>query len=217
MDISPSTLHILQEPFPILGRSLSSLDCSEIDLSQGHLEEIGLDPTDLEAFSAYVFSHPYRIGGYLEKRNLYRSTNHFGTGMFQRNIHLGVDLWAREGTALYCPIDGVIHSLHDNEGDGDYGPTIILEHNSGEQSFYSLYGHLCRSTLLELHIGHTLTAGDPMGTIGADSENGDWPSHVHVQLIRDLEWNTHDYPGVCAKKDLKWYRVNCPDSRVIIR
>lgn len=215
--MTASALHILQEAFPILGRKLDDLDCHPIDLTEKHLQILGIESGDMEALSTYVFLHPYRIGGYLEQRSLYKRSTHFGTGTFERNIHLGVDLWAKEGTVLYCPLDGIIHSVNDNKGLANYGPTVILEHESDEQSFYSLYGHLSRSSLLSLSVGHKLVAGEVLGSIGSMEENGNWPPHVHIQLIRDLEWNLHDYPGVCARKDLKWYRLNCPDAMAIIR
>ena len=157
------------------------------------------------------------MGGYLEKRGFYRRSSHFLHRDQERNIHLGVDIWAEGGTALYAPIAGTLFSAHDNEGVADYGPTIILAHELNGQSFFSLFGHLSRSSLKLHEVGEYVEAGVRIGELGEKEENGDWPPHVHVQIIRDMEENRHDYPGVGSEKDLAWYQLNCPDPMLILR
>jgi hypothetical protein len=47
-------------------------------------------------------------------------------------------------------------------------------------------------------------------------KNGDWPPHLHFQLIWDLGGKWGDYPGVAAERDLEFYKENCPDPNWII-
>ena len=63
------------------------------------------------------------------------------TQVDERNIHLGVDIWAKEGTKVLAALDGEIHSFKNNTNHGDYGPCIILKHQLEESVFYTLYGH----------------------------------------------------------------------------
>jgi peptidoglycan LD-endopeptidase LytH len=41
--------------------------------------------------------------------------------------------------------------------------------------------------------------------------NGDWPPHLHFQLITDMMGNTGDFPGVCLPEEKQAYKVLCPD------
>jgi hypothetical protein len=38
-------------------------------------------------------------------------------------------------------LDGRVHSFQNNDSLGNYGPTIILEHQVEDLTFYTLYGH----------------------------------------------------------------------------
>ena len=215
--MAPSELHIDVLPFPILGRHLNELNARTINLSEKELLRLGLDSADPDSYGPYIFERKLSIGGYLEKRSFYRRSVHFSHRTMDRNIHLGVDIWAEPGTVIYAPIQGLVHSVHDNRGFADYGPTVILSHEVNDQSFYSLYGHLSRASLDKLTVGQAIAEGECIGDIGGRKENGDWPPHLHAQLIRDMEENRHDYPGVCSEKDLAWYRLNCPDPMMILR
>lgn len=154
-------------------------------------------------------------GGYLEHRAVYAG-DLFAADVNPRCIHLGLDFWAAAGTAVFAPLSGIVHSFHDNAGFCNYGPTIILKHAVRDQVFYSLYGHLARASLVRLQVGTPVEKGSHIGWLGAFEENGNWPPHLHFQLIRDLgEW-VGDYPGVCAEKDVPYYRENCPDPAVLL-
>ena len=85
-------------------------------------------------------------GGYREQRALYRKSARFQTGAV-RDVHMGVDLWVPAGTGVHALMDGTIHSFTDNDDAGNYGPTLILEHEYEEDKLYSLYGHLSRSDM----------------------------------------------------------------------
>jgi murein DD-endopeptidase MepM/ murein hydrolase activator NlpD len=53
----------------------------------------------------------------------------------RKNATYGLDLWIKAGTPILAALDGTLHSFNFNAGFGDYGPTIILEHNVENQTF----------------------------------------------------------------------------------
>jgi murein DD-endopeptidase MepM/ murein hydrolase activator NlpD len=62
----------------------------------------------------------YGIGGYMEHRTVYSRSALFDTGEEPRRLHLGTDIWAEAGTPVYAPLQGTVHSFHDNNRFGDY-------------------------------------------------------------------------------------------------
>jgi len=155
------------------------------------------------------------FGGYGEKRNLYQS-DLFKSDEQIRNIHLAIDVWVDAGIDIYAPIEGVVHSIAYNDNGLDYGNTLILKHQIGENTFFTLYGHLSSSIFDMWNISDPVISGDNLGTIGNISENGGWAPHVHCQIIFDLEGNTADYPGVCSEVEKEKYLQNCPDPSILI-
>lgn len=153
------------------------------------------------------------IGRYAEKRFIYADKVNFAT----RDIHLGLDLTLPAETNIMAPFEGKIHSFADNQGVGNYGPTLILEHQLAGNIFYTLYGHLSRSSLIDLTKGSPVNAGDVIGRVGRLEENGGWPTHCHFQIIHDLGAYQGDYPGVCSESERDFYLENCPDPNLILR
>ncbi|MDP2041165.1 MAG: peptidoglycan DD-metalloendopeptidase family protein [Algoriphagus sp.] len=209
--------------YPIMGENLSFENTLKLDFTEGNHELKPVDLSKTEVFNQYVFNQlrqknkKYGIGGYLEKRAIYRRSEVFATAAAFRNIHLGVDIWTEAGAPVFAPIDGMIHSFQDNAGFGNYGPTIILEHELDGKKLFSLYGHLFQKDLEKLEVGRKIKAGEKLCHVGPFPENGDWPPHLHFQLMWDLGGNCGDYPGVAAEKDLGFYQANCPDPNLILR
>lgn len=176
-----------------------------------------LDLTNTAAFSDYVFGKlreagtAVGVGGYNEHRVIYRRSPHFSQTTEPRVIHLGIDLWAEAGTPVFAPLDGVVHSFNDNNNFGDYGPTIILEHEDNGKPLYSLYGHLSRQSLKGLFEGKSIKAGQQIAEIGPYPENGDWPPHLHFQLMTDMLGLKGDFPGVCSLSDRDRFLAICPN------
>lgn len=179
------------------------------------------------AFSRFLFRRmedagsPLGVGRYDEARALYTSRifreegNH---GPEWRTVHLGLDLFARAGTEVLAPMDGVVHSLAENSNALDYGPTILLEHRTGDaQPFYSLYGHLSRESLGRRRAGDRIARGDGLASIGDGSVNGGWPPHLHFQLIADLLDNHGDFPGVARPSERGVWLSLCPDPNLVAR
>ena len=72
----------------------------------------------------------------------------------RRDIHVGIDIFAKAGTNIRAPIEGKVFILKDNAFEYDYGPTIILEHKIyNSVKFYTIYGHLSKKCLKFLHVG----------------------------------------------------------------
>jgi murein DD-endopeptidase MepM/ murein hydrolase activator NlpD len=149
-------------------------------------------------------------GDYLEQRALYRNSNRFQGGE-TRDIHLGLDLWAPAGTSVHALLDGRIHSFANNTDRGNYGPTLILEHEWNGQRLYSLYGHLSITDLKNWHVNKLYAAGEPIAHLGTPDENGGYAPHLHLQLMRDIGQYAGDYPGVASKNQLEDYKKKVLD------
>jgi murein DD-endopeptidase MepM/ murein hydrolase activator NlpD len=156
------------------------------------------------------------IGGYLENRIIYRRSPHFDDAAEARSLHLGVDVWVPAGMPVAAPLAGVVHSLADNNNFGDYGPTIILQHELEGVTFFSLYGHLTRTDLAGLQAGQAITAGQVIAHVGPHPENGDWPPHLHFQLIADMQGRWGDFPGVAAPSERAYWANLCPDPMLLL-
>ena len=158
------------------------------------------------------------FGGYNEVRNLYkRSTIFNASSTEERNTHIGLDLWIKAGTPILAALDGFIHSYNNNVGLGNYGPTIILEHEIKGPKFYTLYGHLSVESINSIKVGTILKKGQQIATLGNAAVNGDYAPHLHFQIIKEITNHLGDYPGVCSKKDLKFYLENCPDPNLLLK
>lgn len=202
--------------FPIKGK-FKKKDLLKIDLSVKNPALSGDETKSLEGLHQYIFGSieaakvDGAYGGYSEKRNLYERSAVFSSDEEYRNIHLGVDFWFPQGTAVCAPLPGRVHSFKDNNHSGDYGPTIVLEHALGNERFYSLYGHLSRGSLSQIKINQMISRGEVFAYLGTPEENVDWPPHLHFQLIYDLDGKQGDYPGVCFESEKKKQLKNCPN------
>ena len=188
--------------------------------------------SDSKKFSQYLTNKliaanaRYGIGGYAEHRTIYRRSALFdkkGNESLQigeeepRRFHLGIDVWGKIFTPVMAPIDGKVHSFAFNNRFGDYGATIILTHFLSDQIFHTLYGHLSLASIKNLREGETINKGDVIGEFGTPQENGNWPPHLHFQIIKDLQGMKGDYPGVCKYSERETYVENCPDADLILK
>ncbi len=161
----------------------------------------------------------YGIGGYAEHRTIYSRSKVFdATNLFTepRRLHLGIDIWGEPATPVFAPLGGVVHSYAFNDKPGDYGTTIILLHQLNGSVFYTLYGHLSLRNLAGLEAGKYISLGEPIGTFGEPFENGNWPPHLHFQIIKNMDGAWGDYPGVCAFSEREKYLQNSPDPDLIL-
>ncbi len=159
----------------------------------------------------------YGIGGYNEHRTIYSRSDLFDSGVEPRRLHLGVDIWGPEGTAIFSPLNGKIHSFRFNDNFGDYGATLILEHKFYEWNFHTLYGHLSLASIEKIIPGAPVMAGEQIAEFGNILENGHWPPHLHFQIIFDMQGFVGDYPGVCPFSEKENYLYNCPDPDLLLK
>ena len=157
------------------------------------------------------------IGGYGEDRAIYDTPIFNPAGEEPRTIHLGLDIFAPAGRAVYAPLAGKVHSFQVNDNAKDYGPTIILEHALAPGlTIWSLYGHLSAESLDGLAARQDIAAGSELARLGDPSVNGGWAPHLHVQVMLDLRGQSGDFPGVCRRSEQSDWLTLCPDPRPLL-
>lgn len=201
-----------------------------IEYTQLKAPDLGIGSLFLGNFSSYQnnIDFNYKIdqlhknnpdtlfaGGYLEARPVY-STNSFkidgNNGPEYRTYHLGMDFWLKKNTPIHAFCDAEVFGFVDNAIDKDYGPTIILKHSINKDlSFFTLYGHLSKKCLNPLKKGMKIKKGEKFAEAGHSTENGNWPPHLHFQIILDLFDQDTNYPGVCSPTQLAVWSSVCSD------
>jgi peptidoglycan LD-endopeptidase LytH len=193
-----------------------------LDFTENNPELATVDLQNSQFFSDYVFGKLHAanasagVGGYNEHRTIYRRSAHFQQTDEPRCIHLGIDIWSAAGTPVLAPWGGKVHSFANNANFGDYGPTIILEHFIDNQCFYSLYGHLSEESLEGLYTDKVINKGEQIATFGQFPINGDWPPHLHFQLMTDMLGLKGDFPGVCTLREREHFLQLCPNPNLIL-
>jgi murein DD-endopeptidase MepM/ murein hydrolase activator NlpD len=205
----------------------STIDYSKyikLDLSVENKELTKIQPESSADFQKFIADYlknnnaEVAFGGYIERRNLYQRSQIFTNDLYpERNIHIGLDLWIEAGTSVLAALDGTVHSFKNNTSLGDYGPTIILEHEIENQKFYTLYGHLSLESIEGISIGQFFKKGEYLASIGNSEVNGDYAPHLHFQIIENIADYWGDYPGVCNTNDLNFYIENCPDPNLLLK
>lgn len=194
----------------------------KLDLTSNNKELAKIDLTDISAFDAYIsgilkmHKAKFGIGGYEELRDLYSRSELFSAESEPRRLHLGVDIWGQAGSKVYAPIGGRVHSFGYNNNFGDYGATVILMHQMDAFLFYTLYGHISLSDLAHLREGDYIIRGQEFAHFGKPEENGQWPPHLHFQIIDEIHTHTGDYPGVCKPSEQIQWLTNSPDPDAIL-
>ena len=163
----------------------------------------------------------YGIGLYTEKRNVYASA-HFADAASpeRRTIHLGLDVFAPAGTAVFAPLAGRVESVSYNSDPLDYGHTLILEHQTPEGvPFFTLYGHLGASLPGLLTKGDAVSPGQLIAHLGDWEENGGWAPHLHFQIITDLldQRGTGNFFGVGHESLWEVWQAVSLDPNLLLR
>ncbi len=176
---------------------------------------------------------PFGIGKYDERRTaamyqqpLFGAAALSGEGGHQdrREVHMGIDLGAPEGTPVYAFYDGVIYGAAIHQQSGDYGGTVITQHWLGGGvgaglSVWALYGHLSHASVHAARkrrfTTRTIAAGECLGWVGVREENGGWNPHLHFQLSLEEPRNC-DLPGVVSLRERELARLKFPDPRLVL-
>ncbi len=197
------------------------------DLSVGSTF-LGADPcvSETARLSEKIFREMKRagasvgVGRYDEPRLLYSSPLFGSAGnptSERRTIHLGIDLFAEQGTTLHAPLDGVVHIVANNSSPLDYGPLLILRHEtSGREEFFTLYGHLSKDALDSLKVGQRVARGQPFARVGSAQENGGWTPHLHFQIILDVLELGADFPGVAYASQRSVWTSLSPNPNLLL-
>ena len=205
---------------PVLGVTLEP--AAALDLTCGNPALAALDLADTAAFSAWIDAAlggagaAVGIGRWGEDRTIYRFSRLFAGEAEPRSVHLGIDLFAPAGTTVHTPLDATVHSLGDNTRPGDYGPTVILEHDVEGIRFWTLYGHLAPIYGGSLPPGRRLGGGAAFAALGTWPGNGGWPPHLHFQVIADIGEHRGDFPGVAAPSEASRWLALCPDPSPLL-
>jgi len=206
----------------ILPFDFQKISYLNLNLSTENQELNEFDISDNTLFEKYISkklslsNSVIAIGGYVENRAIYRKSPIFGNDDNARTFHLGVDIWCAANTPVFAFMDSKIHSFRNNNNFGDYGGTIILEHNLDNVTFYTLYGHLSLKSLEKKDIGQTINKAEKFAEIGETHENGNWVPHLHFQIITDMLGKKGDFFGVASKNELDKYLKICPDPNLIL-
>jgi len=160
------------------------------------------------------------VGRYHEARLLYTSLL-FGASSNpteeRRTVHLGMDFFVEPGAAVRAPLDGVVHIVANNTAPLDYGPVVILRHETSEgEDFFTLYGHLSKDSLAVLEAGQRIARGQPFARMGSTQENGGWTPHLHFQIILDLLELGANFPGVAYASQREVWTSLSPDPNLLL-
>ncbi len=210
---------------PVVAADLSAASVTGLDLSVGSLD-LGHNANfeDDDKFEATIVrllaeaGASVGLGGYGEVRPFYTTDAYRverNNGPAWRTVHLGLDIWVPAGTTVFAPLDATVYSVRDNAGDRNYGPTVILQHRPSDgPEFYTLYGHL-GGECLRLRAGDKVGKGAPFATVGSRPGNGNWPPHLHYQVMLDPLGSTGDFPGVAFPETREVWLGLCPDPALL--
>jgi 4-aminobutyrate aminotransferase-like enzyme/Ser/Thr protein kinase RdoA (MazF antagonist) len=211
----------------ILDLDLRTAPSVTFDLSVGSTF-LGADPhaSETAALTDKIFQEMKRarasvgVGRYDEPRPLYAAARFGASGNptdERRTVHLGLDLFVEPEVAVRAPLDGVVCVAANNDAPLDYGPLVILQHETGDgEGFFTLYGHLTKETLVGLKVGQRIGRGEEFARVGTTEENGGWTPHVHFQIILDLLELDADFPGVAyASQRAVWTSLS-PDPNLLL-
>lgn len=176
----------------------------------------GVNPNNHQELLNYISNEAalneakFGVGGYLETRNLYQNSSRFNTQEV-RNIHLGIDVWAPTGSRIASPLAGEVVVSHYNEGEGNYGGTIILKHLINKTTIFTLFGHLSKVSLAKNSLKKKISRDEVFCSLGSPLENGGYLPHLHYQISKDLMDYYNDFPGVCSENQFKYFSQLCPN------
>ena len=202
---------------PLAGTRITPLDLSVSSLDLGNNDQfLTIGPFSRKVESLLEEKQAdFGVGGYAEVRPFYTTDAYQvmgNEGAQWRTVHLGLDVWGPAHTPVFAPLDGLVYSVADNAGERDYGPTVILQHEVARGLvFYTLYGHLTRASVQHLEAGQRVAAGEQIATVGPAPENGNWPPHLHFQIMLDMLGEQQDFPGVCYPEERATWLSLCPD------
>ena len=153
-------------------------------------------------------------GGWLEnRRELLRGSYLEEKQAF---LHLGIDFNVPAGAKVAAK-GKVVLIDSDYPDEGGWGTRVILQLDDVRL----IYAHLAQN--VKVKVGDRLVAGGVIGEVGKPPYNGNWFSHLHVQVVRnDLfkefqKEGLHLLDGYGAERDRYILAKHFPDPMQYVR
>ena len=103
---------------------------------------------------------------------IWPAVNHFLSGNDYWSGHLGIDIAAGEGAAIYAADSGVV--VYAGAIGGGYGNMVMIDHGNG---YHSLYAHL---SVISVYCGQSVYQGSLIGLAG--STGNSTGAHLHFEI-----------------------------------
>ncbi|MBK7830970.1 MAG: aminotransferase class III-fold pyridoxal phosphate-dependent enzyme [Gemmatimonadetes bacterium] len=207
---------------PVMGIDLATIPTGSISIatSLAPRDPTAMTETEARTLGAEAGVGPAWVGSYGEPRAVYTAPA-FRKGPHaisdRRSVHIGVDIFLPAGSPVYAPLDAVVETVEFREATLDYGGMVILRHATPDGApFWTLYGHLSRSSAEALHAGQPIARGDRFAELGVPEENGGWDPHLHFQLAMTTRGMAGDWPGVADPDDLAMWCAICPNPAALL-
>lgn len=207
-------------PYPLFGTQLSG-EPYLFDMSYQNPHAVDFDPHSFEdsqnaMLEKFITSgKKWGIGRYLENRASMLADCPQMVAE-ERFYHTGVDIMVPDNFTLYAPLDAVVFDCGFEEGIGNYGGFVILQHTLSNVVFYSFYGHL--STKHIVTKGDTIRAGTSFAHIGKEKDSGGWFTHVHLQVLTQKAIDEgRAFQGYIAKNNLPLIEEWFPNPYFLFR
>lgn len=139
-------------------------DLSELTIPLLDLVKRKDDPSVIEILTAKLFYSTRFFGKY-----------DLDSGEFA-GAHAGVDLKLALGTPLGAVAGGRVNRVSEKDTLGKF---VVIEHRIGEETFYSVYGHLGSTGVSE---GQQVAPGQVIGYVGMTGNTA--APHLHLQVDR---------------------------------
>jgi peptidoglycan LD-endopeptidase LytH len=161
---------------------------------------------------ARAMTSRYGVGRYDEKRR-----GMYTTALFEgaRDVHVGIDLAAPVGEPVHAFFGGAVHRFGYNAAPGDYGYTLVTQHELNGQSVWALHGHLSARSVEGRFEGQRIARGEVIAWVGDRHENGGWNPHLHFQLSL-VRPEVADLPGAVSDADRAHALTIYPDPRLVL-
>lgn len=159
-------------------------------------------------------------GGYLEPRPIYTSTEYDtvgNNGKESRTIHLGIDYWLPQNTAVHALFDSEVIIATNDANNKGYGGLVVLKHKINGLKFYTLYGHLTIESATKHNVGNIIKKGEKIAELGNHPENGNWAPHLHFQIMLSLLNYKNDFPGVAYFNQIDTWKSICPNPNLLFK
>lgn len=138
----------------------------------------------VSVFSLSIANSAYAELNYIYPLGGWNVSTHHGEEISTGYYHMGVDAGGEfeAGEPVYAVADGIVREAQERS---QFGLVVLIEHFPTDGSAnVSLYGHL-RPSDQRVSVGQIVSAGDVIGVLGSESENGGWTPHLHFGIHKE--------------------------------